>query len=346
MVEKKWFIGFLIISLAFCVMFAGLMFFTDPLIQYGKENNLFTYYTYMEMYSNPGIAKNYDYNAVMVGTSMIENTDVQECNDLWNCQMVRLPYAGGTAKNMKTILDVCFDNNDDIKDVYWELDEYQLFGSSDETRHPLPLYLYRNDHLQDAHYLLNLDIFYHFDIFNLLGTLQGEVQKAAREGQSFDGVFSCESVLANYARPEKKNEQVDPLLYVDRISDNLNKNIAPLIEENPNTTFSFFFAPFSILYWDTEIRNGTFDAAVNGVIYAVDKLLEYTNVQIYFYHNCWDIVTDLDNYKDLSHYGKWINSYITKAMACNEGRLIRDNFRNIIEEMRAYVKKYDFEKYF
>lgn len=50
----------IVLSLA---VFAGIMYWMDPLLHYGTENDTFTYYEYGEMYSNPGIAKHYTYDA-------------------------------------------------------------------------------------------------------------------------------------------------------------------------------------------------------------------------------------------------------------------------------------------
>lgn len=346
MTNKRWIICFLVLSLVTLVAFAGIMYVTDPLIRYGKENGLFTYYEYAEMYSNPGIARNYEYDTVLVGTSMIQNTDVKECNELFGCDMVRLPYSGGTCYNMKTILDVCFDSGNTIKTVYWELDEFQLFSSHDAPRYPLPEYLYGEDHWQDVSYLLNLDIFYHYTLNSVLGTLRGEQQLVAREGETFTGDFSKAGALRSYARPELSIEQTAITSYQDKVDLNLENNIIPLIEENPETEFVFFMVPFSILYWDNEVRQGTFDATMYGVEYAITRLLEYDNVRIYFYHDAWEIVTNLDNYKDYSHYGPWINSWMTQAISADEGRLTKDNYHTVLNEMYNYIKAYDFNSIF
>ena len=346
MTNKRWILCFLVLSMVTLAVFAGIMYVTDPLLRYGKESGMFTYYEYAEMYSNPGIARNYTYDTVLVGTSMIQNTDVQECNEVFGCDMVRLPYSGGTCYNMKTILDVCFQSDNTIKTVYWELDEFQLFSAHDAPRYPLPEYLYREDHRQDISYLLNLDIFYHYTLNNVLGTLRGEQQLAAREGETFTGDFSRTGALASYTRPEQAFEQSAPTAYLDEVDLNLKYNIIPLLEENPETEFVFFVVPFSMLYWDNQVRRGTFDAAMCGMEYAIEQLLEYDNVRIHFYHDRWEIVTNLDNYKDYSHYGKWINSWMTQAIAAGEGRLTRDNYAAVLEDMRTYIGAYDFDAFF
>ena len=346
MTNKRWIICFLVLSLVTLIAFAGIMYVTDPLLRYGGENGIFSYYEYNEMYSNPGIARNYEYDTVLVGTSMIQNTDVQECNELLGCDMVRLPYSGGTCYNMKTILDVCFQSDNAIKTVYWELDEFQLFSDHDMPRYPLPEYLYREDHWQDISYLLNLDIFYHYTLNNVLGTFRGEHQPAAREGETFSGDFSKAGVLASYTRPAVSGVQAPVTAYRDKVAQNLKKNIIPLVEENPETEFVFFMVPFSILYWDKEVRQGTFDATIDGLEYAIEHLMTYENVRIYFYHDQWDIVTNLDNYKDYSHYGNWINSWMTQAMAAGEGHLTAENYKQVLDEMRTYIDAFEFDPIF
>ncbi|MBQ7827371.1 MAG: hypothetical protein IJ386_03815, partial [Clostridia bacterium] len=271
MTTKRWTLCFLLLSAVTLTLFAGIMYVTDPLIRYGTESKLFSYYEYSELYSNPGIAKNYRYDTVLVGTSMIQNTDVQECNELLGCDMVRLPYPGGTSYNMKTILDICFASDNTVETVYWELDEHQLFGVHDAPRDPLPDYLYRSDHLQDLSYLLNLDIFFHYDLKNLRGTLQGIEQPVAREGETLTGDFSEKATLSSYNRPNKAETSASSEQYIADAKRNLESNIIPLVEANPDTEFVFFTVPFSILYWDREMQNGTFDAVMDGLEYALER---------------------------------------------------------------------------
>lgn len=344
--SKKWTICLLTLVLLSVFAFAGIMYFTDPLLQYGTENALFSYYEYNEMYSNPGIAKNYTYDTVLVGTSMIQNTNVDECDKLFNCDMVRLPYSGGTTYNMKTILDVCFENNSGIEQVYWELDQFQILGSSTSPRYPLPDYLYNESFIDDASYLLNLDIFYHHTVNNVLGTLLGHSSSAERRGDTFFGTFSKENLLQHYSRPPVSNNISTFAEYKDSVDANLNRNILPLIEAHPDTTFTFFFVPFSILYWDTDLRQGEFDAMMDATLYTIQALLEHNNAEVYFFQDRWDIATNLDNYKDYSHYGSWINSYMTQAIASGDGKLTQETCVETIESMRSFVHSYDFDSIF
>lgn len=343
---KKWVISLLCLLVLSVLAFALIMFFTDPLLQYGTEQPLFSYYEYNEIYSNPGIAKNYTYDTVLVGTSMIQNTNVDECDELLGCNTVRLPYSGGTTYNMKKILDICFDSPNKIRRVLWELDQFQILGSSTEPRYPLPEYLYNETYTDDASYLLNLDIFYHHTVNNLLGTLQGRKESAERRGDTLFGEFSKESMLRTYSRPPVSSSTVLFSELKQSVDANLNQNILPLVRENRDTTFTFFFVPFSVLYWDSDLRNGRFDAVMDATLYTIQALLEYKNVEVYFFQDQWEIATNLDHYKDFSHYGPWINSYMTKSIAAGEERVTVETCVEIIESMRAYIHSYDFDSIF
>lgn len=347
MSAKKWSISSVIAVVLTLVLFASSMRWMDPLVQYGKESPPLTSYEYTEMYSNPGIAKNYDYDSVMVGTSMIESTDVDLCDKLFDCNMIRMPYSGGTTYNMKTILDLCFESNDNIKSVYWELDEFQLTGSPTEPRYPLPEYLYKTDHSEDISYLLNLDIFYHYAVIDIFNTLRGNIQNAERRGITLTGDFGKDSMLAAYNRPEISETKVDFKKSTMRSKEDQNlKNIEGLVVNNKDTQFTFFFPPFSVIYWDNDIRKGQFDATMDSVEYAMSKLLKYDNVRIYFYQGEESIITNLDNYKDFSHYGNWINDAITEKIANNENEITLDNYKNEVENMRNFIKNFDYESLF
>ena len=342
--EKKWsllLLSALAISLA---AFAGIMYVLDPVLNYGTESPLTPYYEYSTIYTNPGIARHYTYDAVLVGTSMTQNTDVDVCDELLDCDMVRLPYSGGTSFDMRTILELCFDSGNDIQTVYWELDQFQLEASPTAHRYPVPEYLYNSDRSDDLSYLLNLDIFYHYGVNNILGSLRGQASPAERRGITLYGDFSREAVLASYSRPPLSGNQYSfagPMR--DKVDGNL-ANITALVEAHPDTEFVFFMPPFSILYWDRELRSGSFDATMDATEYAMSVLLEYDNVRMYYYQMEEAVITDLDNYKDYSHYGHWINDAVTAWIAEDRGRVTPENYAQVMEQMRSFVRTYPIEE--
>ena len=345
---KKWIVSFCSFILIITVMFGTFNFIADPMLRYRTEDDgIFTYYEYAEMYSNPGIARNYTYDAVHVGTSMIQNTDIDEINELENLNMIRCAYSGGTAYNMKRILDICFDSKNKISEVYWELDEFQLTSKTDETRYPLPEYLYNDSHLRDIEYLLNVDIFYHYTLKNFINTLQGVEKKSMPRGITWtDAQYGREITLSSVTFDDEMNEQIPVDSYIVISDMNLDKNIIPFIENNPGTQFTFFIPPFSVLYWYKTLADGTFDANVYCMKHVVGRLLEYSNVSVYFFRNEYEIISDLDNYKDYSHYCPEINSYISRAISENKNLLTKTNYISEIDRFSNYIYSYDFSIYF
>ncbi len=98
-----------------------------------------------------------------------------------------------------------------------------------------------------------------------------------------------------------------------------------------------------MLYWHRELQEGTFDANVKAVTDVVEKLLEYDNVEIYYFRNCTDITTNLDNYKDYSHFSPDINSMMTQCIANGECRLTQENYRQELEAFSTFTHHFDFD---
>ena len=155
MTSKKWFVILLSLTLAVVIVFGAMTYFLDPLLQYGNERGPLTSREYTEMYSNPGIAKNYDYNAVFVGSSMAENANVSELDELFGCKTIKVPYSGGSSYNHKHILDVCYNSGHKIDYVFWNLDENALIMDYMTPAYPLPEYLYDDDKTNDIEYIKN-----------------------------------------------------------------------------------------------------------------------------------------------------------------------------------------------
>ena len=343
MCAKKWSL-LLLTAVSFTLLiFAGAMFVLDPVLNYRTECSLTPYYEYSTIYTNPGIARHYTYDTVLVGTSMVQNTDVDICDELLDCNMVRLPYSGGTSYDMKTILELCFDSDNHIKTVYWELDQFQLFASSDAHRYPVPEYLYNNDWTDDISYLLNMDIMYHYGLNNVLGSLQGNISPAERRGITLCGDFGRNATLASYDRPAQSNARRNFDGDMRQTVDGNLSNITALVKAHPDTEFVFFFPPFSMLYWDRELRVSSFDATMDATEYAISVLLAYDNVRLYYYQAEEEIITNLDNYKDYSHYGHWVNNTITEWISEDYGRVTIANYQTIILGLRELVYGYDYD---
>ena len=344
---KRWVCLFLVSAIVLLCGFGGITYTADPLLQFRYSEYMMEFED-MEIYTNPGIAKNGVYNTVLVGTSMVENTNVQECNQIYGCDMVRLFYSGGYAYNMKRILDTCFDSDNQIERVFWGLDVFQLINPHDQPRYPLPEYLYQDGLLNKLSYLLNLDVFYNFSVpyIKNMDTRETQNTEDAEFQKGISDLYNRENALASYDRLQEIQETVAENLYMENVVLNMEHNVKPLLRENTQTEFVFFFVPYSMLYWDREVRRGTLDAYMYALEYAMSQLLEFENAKIYFFHDQWEIAGDLEHYKDYSHYGPWINSAIMRDIAEGNNCLNKDNYKQRLEDMKQYIYSYPFDGLF
>lgn len=346
--SKKWVVSLLSVALAAILIFGLTMLFFDPLLQYVKEPGSLTYRTYAEIYSNPGIAKNYDYNAVLVGSSMVENTDVSEIDKLFGCTTIKVPYSGGSSYNHKYILDVCFRSDKQIDRVFWSLDEYALTTEKSTPRYPLPNYLYDDNKINDLSYLLNLDIFYFYTLKDVFGTLTHQQQRMMKDGSwaADESIYCKANALSSVPYPMQQQASKGSLYYNKNLTDNLNDNILPLVESHPETQFDFFMVPYSISYWYMQKQNGLLDAEIYDARTAAGELLKRDNVRLFFFQDVEEIITNLDNYKDYTHFKPEINSYMTKEMAKGSHLLTLENYNEKFDAFYDYLNTFHYDTFY
>lgn len=348
MKSKTWILTLVSLTLVIVIMFGTVMYCFDPLLQYGTEGSIFSYYTYTEIYGNPGIAKNYEYNAVFLGSSMVENADVSEIDRLFDCKTVKLPYSGGSSYNHKHILDVCYQSGNDIDKVFWALDEYAFTTDKDTPRYPLPEYLYDYDKTNDLSYILNLDVFYYYIVKNTFRTLANRQEPFMKDGSwcEDETIYNRNNALASIDYPLEANASLGKDIYAASLHDNLRYNVLPFVQEHPETEFYFYFPPYSISYWYMSKQAGTLDAEIHILNTVVEELLRYDNVRIFFFQDEESIITNLDNYKDYSHFKPSINSEMSNQMANGQNRLTAETYQRRIDSFHAYLTEFDYDAFY
>ena len=86
--------------LAMLVMLGGLVVWVDPFFHYHKPLEQLAYPIDSERYQNDGISRNFTYDAVLTGTSMMENFKASRFDSLFGVTSVKIPYAGGYYKEV------------------------------------------------------------------------------------------------------------------------------------------------------------------------------------------------------------------------------------------------------
>ena len=152
------------------------------------------------------------------------------------------------------------------------------------------------------------------------------------------------SALKNYQRPEIAGGQLPAGAYAADVAANL-AVLEGWITQHPETEFDIFLSPYSILFWDKVIRDGSVEAVFAAIRQVGETLLQYDNVKIYGYLMDADIVADLDNYCDYVHHSGAVCQEILAMLRADEGRLTAENLEETLASWHEFVIHYDYEKF-
>ncbi|MDR0890343.1 MAG: hypothetical protein LBM28_06870 [Oscillospiraceae bacterium] len=339
---KKWFFTSLLVSGVILLLFAAAMYITDPLMVFRRDNSLFSFWTYNQLYSNPGLARQYSYSTVITGSSMSLNFDNDEVDELFDTSSLTLAYNSATFRNDKRILDICFEEQP-LDRVIISLDIFSGISPWQQCNASLPEFLYTEGLSRDVPYLLNLDVFYHHIPANLIETLHG-TQQPLRQRHPAAYVYSADTVLRDFSL-RTALPQVDTSSYLVNTEENLKYNVLPLIEKHPDTEFIFYIPPYSVLTWYEKSLDGRLNPMLDSVKTVVSALLAYDNVKIYSFLWDTDVITAMDNYRDTYHYSPEIASDMLHQIVSGKSPLTADNYEAQFESFRSYLQNFDFVEY-
>ena len=227
--------------------------------------------------------------------------------------------------------------------VYFCMDPNIIVRPDSQRTVEMPDYLYNMNLLDDARYWLSADTYERA----LKSRLAGEGEKVTLdEAYIWDDshTFSWGWAKAGYPRPEISGTVLPADAYLAAAEENLDV-ICGWAEDHPDTEFIIWLPPYSILYWDKMLREGSADAVLTAVEYAVERLSEYENVRVYYFLTVKEIVCNLNYYTDHIHHSGEIGRYVTRSVV--EGtHLAGEDFSAVLEQWRDFVYGYDFTMIF
>lgn len=353
--ECRWFSGVLISTIAILAGLSGLTVAVEPFFHYHKPLRILQYPLLWdnERYMNDGILKNFDYEAIITGTSMAENFKVSDFEALWKVKTVKTPFSGASYKEIADNLDRAFMSGKRIKYVLRSLDYFYLFGDKDAMMYEedtYPWYLYDDVIWNDVKYILNKDVLFGHTLETIDYTIAGNETTSFDAYANWNGncAFGKDAVLNTYVRLESAMEDAVPLTEEESgmIKASLEQNVLSMARKNPDTKFFLFFTPYSIVWWDAQNRSGVLKRRVEAEQLAIEEILEFDNIELYSFSNNFDLTCNLDNYKDIEHYGEEINHKILQWIYNGEYRLTKENYKDYISEIREFYLNYDYDSIF
>ena len=146
--------------------------------------------------------------------------------------------------------------------------------------------------------------------------------------------------------PSEVREKEEPKdAYREKTEINLERNILSYVRQHPETEFTFFFPPYSILYWYNVERENHLEATMAQYEQIGETLLKEDNVRVFYFQDMEDVVTDLANYSDYEHYSPAINSYMAACFGTGEHEVHPGGMHEVLDHMRSIVDSFDFETF-
>ena len=350
---KKWIYIFAAEIFIGVFVLASISIIVDPFFHYHKPLSGLFYVLNNERYQNDGILKNFDYDSIITGTSMSENFKTSEFNELFNANAVKVPFSGGSFKEMNDNIATAFRTDHDVKYVVRSLDTYNILADKDMMRNDLgqyPVYLYNDNMLDDVKYIFNKDVIKIAAkmIKNTIKNKNGGITSFDEYANwNDDYKFGVQSVLKGRSEYKEPNQQ-NSLTEADKqvIRENIKQNVTDLAYAHPKTTFYYFFPPYSVAYWGELYEKGDLNKNIEIEEYAIELILECPNIKLFSFNTMTDITMNLDNYKDTLHYGEWINSKMLKYMKNDIGLLTKNNYKKYIKAEEKLYLNYPYNDLF
>ena len=347
MTNRQYFIRTIAYSMALLVLIAAAVIILDPFVHYHAPLFGLAAVETDERGQQIGVAKNMQYDTAIVGSSMSENFEAGWFDDgIIGNRTVKLSMKGAHFDDYSRLLNVAL-SRPETKTVIISLDNYIILHNPDEHLTTIPEYLENGDLSDDAYYLWNKSVAFvylpQFLINNFTEGFSADSAYSWANMYKFDKYAARASYLPyRLMQPDSEQPYNSYYEYVDEFL----AGMTPYIEARPDVEFIFFSPPYSILYWDDCILRGRLTAEICAINEVYKKLLEYDNVRMFYFQDNWDIITDLDNYKDYSHYSKEISHYIYECMRDGKCELTEDNSFDVLLKFSEDVADYDHESSF
>lgn len=350
--NRKWVIGFLVTFVLILGILGGVTAVIDPYFHYHEPQSFVKYELNNERYQNNGIVKHFEYDAIITGSSMTECFRPSELNVLFDVNAIKVPYSGGSYKEVNDNLKIAMEYNPDIKMVVRCIDANAFFSDKDLMNYDnCPTYLYDESVLNDAAYVFNKSI-----LITALQNFRGYLATKSTY-MSFDDyvnwsnyeTYGKEAIMTFYDR--ESVEVVEEMLPItdeeyQMMEATIEQNITSIAADNPDTEFYLYISPYSIYCFDYWNQNGQLQRYLLAEKFYIEKMLQYDNINVFSFFTDYETITNPDNYKDVAHHSGTLNSQILVWMKEGKYELTKENYEAYCDEVYDFYMNYDYDSLF
>ena len=189
-----------VIGMVFLLV-AALVIYVDPFFQYHEPLDGFPYLVDNQLSQNPGMAKHMEYDSVILGSSMTVNFNTNWFGELMGLHTIKLNYSGAFPKDQSNIMELVFDSDNQVKTVFLGIDVSTCTGGVEETKYPVPYYLYDDNLINDIQYLFNKDVVLNYILRPIADPDKTDLATVYQSWWT-DEYYNIQWVMHNYEQPD------------------------------------------------------------------------------------------------------------------------------------------------
>jgi hypothetical protein len=359
---KKLLLKLLAALMVFCILTISLFYVYDPLQVYHTSwVTKKSHFMKKMRLQDAGIINNYDYDSIILGTSMLDFTSEKEASSKLKSNFVNLSIPGGNLYERSVILKQALKKKK-LKHVIYSLDTgWDLNLQRHNKKYPIDNFdfLYDNNPLNDLKVYWNDKYVKCLLTFSLSEECLGTERNITRSDFWFKRVGEMHAHdkgihgwisnkksknIFNHThrrleKPLKEGKAYDKRLI--RTHKIINKNLLTYVKRNRKTQFHIIFPPYSrflFAVWRQKDYQ-KYKLYIETLRYVVKNSLKYDNLKVYAFDDL-DYLDDLMHYTDSRHYGPEMNSlfldYIQKEKYFKTEEALEQFIVKIDEKNNAY----------
>jgi hypothetical protein len=352
---KKYLAFFVGIAAAVTVGVIWLNWSVDPL-QFYRKATYPPYLLFQKRFQNPGLARNYPYDSVILGTSLSENFPPNLVKERLGWTTMNFAMSGASAYEQSKMLNVAL-RTGKVRNVVWDVNYEYLRGDTNWVSNfdgAFPNYFYDENPWNELNnYLLNVDTTKN----SFRVSLRKCGIKAYREAtiddlQTFVSPrpYKEESVRQAWQRAVKRRGVITkqvPEYAITNLNANFDEHFAKAIQAHPDVKFHLFFPPFTVGYYANiaKISPELFNSMLASRAYIYERTRNLPNVEVYDFQTDASIITNLNHYSDLMHFDTEISGHILDSIKQRQRLFTQpgsEDLRELAsdESARIWIEKY------
>ena len=151
--------------------------------------------------------------------------------------------------------------------------------------------------------------------------------------QSYKEFGNIYQELTSEKKEEKKIEE-----YKQHVNYNLNL-LEETVSKHQETKFIFIIPPYSSLWWYEAYMCGDLNYNFYSLNEFFERMLDYGNVEVYYFQNMEEIISDLSLFMDFIHYHPDINKKLVESIGDSKFRVTKENKEELLNNMYKLAEK-------